>query len=132
DRPRAVGHHPGIGGEIEAHPAPLVADEADAQNDLPGLAELVGAKHLGHRIEVTGDRRPDPVSGGECHPPERITPAAQPSVTGHYTRMACAAAGPGTAWPGSRNSILGSCRRHSRPRWRSGGRTSPTPAWWVV
>jgi hypothetical protein len=71
DRPRAVGHHPGVGGEIEAHPVPLVADEVRAQNDLPGLGELVGDEHVGHRVEVAGKRRPEPVSGGDFHVPER-------------------------------------------------------------
>jgi hypothetical protein len=67
DRPRAVDHHPGVGGEIEAGPAPLVTDEVRAQDDLPGLLKLVGDEHIGHRTEVAQDGRPEPVPRGEFH-----------------------------------------------------------------
>ena len=67
DRPRTVGHHPGVGGQIEARPAPFVADEVHAQDDLPSFVELVGDEHIGHRAEVAGGRRPEPVSSGEFH-----------------------------------------------------------------
>ena len=67
DRRGLVGHHPGVGGQVETGPAPVIANELRAQDDLPGLEQLVGDEHIAHRAEVAGNRRPEPVSGGEFH-----------------------------------------------------------------
>ncbi len=78
DHPRTVGHHPRIGGQIEARPAPLGPEEVHAQDDLPGLIELVGDEHIGHRIQVARGGRPEPVPSGELHAPQRTAPASAP------------------------------------------------------
>jgi hypothetical protein len=78
DHPRTADHHPGIGGQIEADPAPLGPEEVHAQDDLPGLIELVGDEHVGHYIEVAQGRRPEPVPSGELHAPQRTAPISMP------------------------------------------------------
>lgn len=63
DRPHAVDHDPGVGAQIEGHPAPLVSQEVRIQDGLPG----VGDEHVGHRIGVVRCRRSEGVPGGEIH-----------------------------------------------------------------
>ena len=70
NRARAVGHHPGVGSQAEARPAPLVPEEARVQHNRPALGKLIGDQNVGHRVEVARFRRPELVSSGEFHGPE--------------------------------------------------------------
>jgi hypothetical protein len=65
DRLPTVDHHPGVAGEVEAHPAPLVLHKARVQDALTRGVEVVGDEHLGHGIEVLRSGRSDPIVGRE-------------------------------------------------------------------
>jgi hypothetical protein len=67
DRPRIVVHDPGVLGEIEAQPAPLLTDEVRPEERLIGDIELIGVEQVTDRIHVVVGRCPRPVSVGEGH-----------------------------------------------------------------
>src|SRR5437763_3751185 len=67
DRAPVTGRHPGVGGQVEAGPAPFALDEARAEHDRAALGDLISDKHLGHPVEVALFRGAELVSSGEFH-----------------------------------------------------------------
>ena len=64
DRSGGVDHDPGVGGQIEAGPAPDLPEKMRVDRGLDAVGALVGEQHRDHGVQVVLGRRPKRVSIG--------------------------------------------------------------------
>jgi hypothetical protein len=65
DRAVRVVDYPRVFGRLEPRGRPLVTDEVGVGLRHPGVGDVGGNQHLGHRLDVVERRRPDLVAIGE-------------------------------------------------------------------